>query len=277
MQGMTSPGPEIIIKMSLLVQCSVVESFSFNGKHVRSVYVKDVGQCLVSKDVYEAVGYEKENEMKAIQRLVPENYKIRFGNAQVDLEEVVDSSVHTHPNAMLLKEPGLYCFLLRSKRDEAEPFMEWVVETVLPRKVRKLASVIKEKDNQIQSLEDTNEKHQHKILKLNEEIDDLIKNRHVPRRGYFDNVLCFIKKNSEEVHPYYVIRCQYRQLEKYKKYLKLCYPDMEEVGRCDDPNAIHRWNIFKSEVIEKPNYYNNHFSLMEEKRELLEAVLDVTI
>ena len=39
--------------MSLSVQHSVVESFSFNGKHVRSVYVKDVGQCLVLKDVYD--------------------------------------------------------------------------------------------------------------------------------------------------------------------------------------------------------------------------------
>ena len=48
-----------IKKMSLLVQRSVVESFKFNNKHVRSVYVRDVGQCLVSKDVYEAVGYEK--------------------------------------------------------------------------------------------------------------------------------------------------------------------------------------------------------------------------
>ena len=91
---------------------------------------------------------------------------------------------------------------------------------------------IKEKDNQIQA-------HQLEILK-NKEIVDLIKNRHVPRRGYFDNVLCFIKKNSEEVHPYYVIRCQYRQLEKYKNCLKLRYQDMEEAGRCDDSNAIHR-------------------------------------
>ena len=52
---------------------------------------------------------------------------------------------------------------------------------------------------------------------------------------------------------------------------------MEEAGRCDDPNAIHRWSIFKSEVIEKPNYYINHFRLTEEKRELLETILDVTI
>ena len=57
---------------------------------------------------------------------------------------------------------------------------------------------------------------------------------------------------------------------KYKKNinkptkLKLRYPNMVEAGRCDDPNAIHRLDIFKSDVIEKPNYYKNHFSLMEE-------------
>ena len=52
---------------------------------------------------------------------------------------------------------------------------------------------------------------------------------------------------------------------------------MEEACRSDDPNAIHRWNIFKSEMIETPNYYKKHFSPTEEKGELLETVLDVTI
>ena len=51
---------------------------------------------------------------------------------------------------------------------------------------------------------------------------------------------------------------------------------MEEAGGWDDPNAIHRWNIFKYEVIKEPNYYKNHFDLTEEKRELLETILDVT-
>ena len=72
--------------------------------------------------------------------------------------------------------------------------------------------VIAEKDTTItlftddlRALEFTNEKHQQKILRLNREIDDLIKNRPVARRRCFDNVLCFIKKNSKEAHPYYVI------------------------------------------------------------------------
>ena len=46
---------------------------------------------------------------------------------------------------------------------------------------------------------------------------------------------------------------------------------------CDDPNAIHRWNRFKREVIKKPNYYKNHFSLTDEKQEPLETAPDVTI
>ena len=56
-----------------------------------------------------------------------------------------------HKDAVLLKEPGFYCLLLRCKKREAKPFIEWAVEAVLPREVRKLASAIEEKDNQIQA------------------------------------------------------------------------------------------------------------------------------
>ena len=61
---------------------------------------------------------------------------------------------------------------------------------------------IADRDSQIKALEFRNEEHQHKIFKLNKEIDDLIKNRHVPPRGYFDNVLCFIKKRGSPVLRY---------------------------------------------------------------------------
>ena len=76
-----------------------------------------------------------------------------------------------------------------------------------------------------------------KILRLNEEIDDLIENRYVARHGCFDNILCFIKKNNEEAYPYYVFRCQYGHLEKHKRWFKLC---LEVFDQCDDPDAIHR-------------------------------------
>ena len=54
--------------------------------------------------------------------------------------------------------------------------MKWAMETVFPREIRKLASANEEKDNQIKSLEFTNDKHQQKILRINKEIDDLIAN-----------------------------------------------------------------------------------------------------
>ena len=112
---------------------------------------------------------------------------------------------------------------------------------------------------------------------LHEEINDFMASRHVACCECFDNVLCFIKNNSGEVHPYDVIRCQYRQLEKHKRWLRLCYPNMEVVDECDNPNAIHRWYRFKHEVIKKPNYYKNRFILTEEKRAFLETALDVNI
>ena len=142
-------------------------------------------------------------------------------------------------------------------------------------------------DNQTQTLELTNEEerqaHQQEILRLNEDINDLedmndlMANTHLARRGCFDNVLCFMKKNSGEAHSYYIIRYQHRQLEKQKRWLKLRYPNMEVADKCDDPSAIHQWCRFKREVIKKPSYYKNHFRLNEWKLVLLETALDVTI
>ena len=96
--------------MSLSVQRSVVESFKFNDKSIRALYIKDVGQSLISHDVYTAVGYDKENVVKTIQQLVPEKQKMRFGDAMIDMKEV-DKNVHLHPDTVLLKNPSLYCFL----------------------------------------------------------------------------------------------------------------------------------------------------------------------
>ena len=124
---------------------------------------------------------------------------------------------------LYINEEGMYELLFSSQQRKAKDFRRHCCNVLFPQIRRQLTNkmkeehqqAIEEKDNQIQAIEFTNKNHQQKILKPNKEIDDLIKNRHVPRRRYFDNVLCFIKKNSGEVHPYYVIRCQYKQLEKH--------------------------------------------------------------
>ena len=127
---------------------------------------------------------------------------------------------------------------VRSKKPKAVALVKWITEKDIEKIQEEHQQAITGRENQIKAFEFRNEEHQQKILRLNKEIDDLIANRHVARREYFDSVLCFIKKNSGEVHPYYVIRCQYRQLEKHKRWLKLRYPNMEVVDKCDNPKAI---------------------------------------
>ena len=47
--------------------------------------------------------------------------------------------------------------------NEAEPFLEWALETVLPRQARKLASAIEEKDAALALIND--EEHKRSIIR----------------------------------------------------------------------------------------------------------------
>ena len=47
--------------------------------------------------------------------------------------------------------------------NEAEPFLEWALETVLPRQARKLASAIEEKDAALALIND--EEHKRNIIR----------------------------------------------------------------------------------------------------------------
>ena len=78
---------------------------------------------------------------------------------------------------------------VRSKKPKAVALVKWLTKKGIEKIQEEHQQAITGRDNQIQALEFTNEKHQQEILRLNEEIDGLIGNRHVARRGYFDNVL----------------------------------------------------------------------------------------
>ena len=121
--------------MSFSVQLSVVESFKFNDKNKRVVHIKNEGQCFVGIDVPKAVGYDDDDKTRrAVRMHVPGKYRMHLGDAQNVLRREVDIDL-PNEDIVLLKEPDLYCFLLHCKKPKAEPFMEWVVETVLPREV----------------------------------------------------------------------------------------------------------------------------------------------
>ena len=134
-------------KMSLSVECSVVESFRFNGKNIRVVHIKNVGQCFVGIDVSKAVGYnDNDNARRAVQTHVPGKHRMHLGDTHKILRREVDIDLPKEDTVLLKKKPDLYCFLLRCKKPNAKPFMEWVVEIVLPGEVQKLTSAIEEKD-----------------------------------------------------------------------------------------------------------------------------------
>ena len=95
--------------MSDLVQ------FKFNGKKLRSFYVNGES-LLIAKDVCLAVGYSEKAIHNAIDKHVPPKYKLRF--ADIKGFSILTVPSNAQPQQILLKEPGLYCLLLRSKKEE---------------------------------------------------------------------------------------------------------------------------------------------------------------
>ena len=114
--------------MELQIKCL----FSFNGKKVQSVHLK-VEECLVSRDAYMAIRYEEEKSKKPFKTWFLAS--TRGGGNIFPL----------YKDTISLKEPGLLCFLLRCKRYLVEAFMQWAVETVLPREVQKLVQPLKKR------------------------------------------------------------------------------------------------------------------------------------
>ena len=95
--------------MSLSVQRSVVEQFSFNRKKKFSQFMSRGEECLVSRDVYMAIGYEEENGKKAIQNLVPSKYKLRFRDVKFSLNQR-EGIFQLHKDTVLLKKLDFIAF-----------------------------------------------------------------------------------------------------------------------------------------------------------------------
>ena len=169
-----------------------------------------------ARGVCKAIEYNKKSCKHCQNQCSKENYTQKYQMSSVPaVVTPVDWSKDSQKPDIYVKEEGMYEIVFSSQQSKAKDFRRHCCNVLFAHIRQHLANKIKEdhqqaitnRENQIQALEFTNEKHQQKILRLNKEIGDLIANRHVARRGCFDNVLCFIKKNSREVHPYYVIRC----------------------------------------------------------------------
>ena len=281
--------------MSVSVQRSVEELFKFNGKNLRVVHSKGLGQCFVGIDVSKAVGYNDDDIARtAIHTYVSGKYKMHLGNAQSMLGREVDVDLPKE-DTVLLKEPGLYCFLLRCKKPKAEPFMEWAVETVLPREVRKLASTIKEKDVVIALMNDDLQDRDSQIQAIKYENVSLQAQRDVYqtqlqrcqdtithlRMRYLDhardpgkdNIIIVIRKHTKPANDkFHDLPCYIARIKRRKRYVKLRwfdrhFPNHEVIVEIDNPDSIHTFNRFEEKGHAERKY--NHLRLIDLTREEL--------
>ena len=212
-----------------------------------------------------------------------------------DSEPPFDWPKHSQPGEYYINEEGLYELVFTSQQPKAKLFRKYCCNIMFPNIRQKLVDIdlessnrqhqlaIEEKDHQHQlAIEDMGREHQQVVEEKDDEIQNLVRNRHVPRSGNIDNILCVVAKNNPDEtgkpgrHPYYMIRCQKKALPKHLNILRDKYPNMiVKEPECDDPNAVHCWNRFKTDILTKHNYYRNHFSLPEEVRELFEGMFNI--
>ena len=193
--------------------------FSFNAVKLCVVIINEKPWAS-AKEVCKALRYEKAARQVVSHPCARENIQHKHQLAVVTKAgTTVNWPKYSQKLDLYINEKGMHELLFSSQKPKTKDFKRHCCNVIFPQ-IRQCFTkkmkedhqqAIEEKDNQIKGLESTNEKNQQKILKLNKEIDELVKNRHVTLRGYFENVLCFIKRNIKEAHSYYVIRCQYKQ------------------------------------------------------------------
>ena len=120
---------------------------------------------------------------------------------------------------------------VRSKKPKAVALVKWLIKKGIEKiqKEHQHQQAITGCDNQIQALELTNEKHQQKILKLNKEIDDLIKTGTYPVVDILTTRCVSSKRIARRLTRTTLFDVNIDSLK-----LKLRYPSMEEAGRCND-------------------------------------------
>ena len=120
---------------------------------------------------------------------------------------------------------------VRSKKPKAVALVKWLTKKGIEKiqKEHQHQQAIIGCDNQIQALELTNEKHQQKILKLNKEIDDLIKTGTYPVVDILTTRCVSSKRIARRLTRITLFDVNIDSLK-----LKLRYPSMEEAGRCND-------------------------------------------
>ena len=188
-----------------------------------------VGLCVVTinenpwvctREVCRALKYNKNTVNIVKNHCSKENYAQKYQMSGVTaVVTPVDWPKDSQKFDIYINQEGMYELLFSSQQPKAKDFRRHCCNVMLPQFRQQLsdklhAMKIEDLTNLVQAQEKARPINM-KISRLNEEHRQSLEekaNRYAARRECFENVLCFIKKNSGEVYPYYVIRCQYSSL-----------------------------------------------------------------
>ena len=156
-----------------------------------------------AREVCKALEYNKKTAHVIKAHVSPENYAQKYQMSSVPAAVTpINWPKDSQKYDIYINEEGMYEIVFSSQQPKAKDFRRCCCKVLFPHVRQELSDKSHAMENEdltgrIQALEFTNEEerqaHQQQIWRLNEETDDLIKNRHVARRRSFDNVLCFIK------------------------------------------------------------------------------------
>ena len=167
--------------------------FIFNAVELRVVTISEKSWTR-AREVRMALEYNKKTADLVKAFCSGENYAQKYQMSSFTAAgKPVDWPKDSQKYDIYINEEGIYEIVFSSQQPKEDDLRRHCCNVLFPHFRQRLTNkiqeerqqAIKEKDNQIQALEFKNEKHQQNILRLNEQIDDLIKNRHVARRGYF--------------------------------------------------------------------------------------------
>ena len=167
--AMTLLGPEIIIKMGLelfhKVPAGAIETL-FDGQNQPLFKRADLGRCLGVRNI-------RDNFKEFLSHHAHPRSEIEGGSVTNNLGRA------KNPHDIFINLNSAIEIAVCSKKPRAVVFVKWLTKKGVEKIQEEHQQAITGPDNQIQALEFTNEAHQQEILRLNEEINDLIANRHI--------------------------------------------------------------------------------------------------
>ena len=162
--------------------------FSFNAVELCVVTINEKPWTR-AREVCKALEYNRKTANIVKNHCSKQNYTQKYQMSSVPAAIApVDWPKDSQKYDIYVNEEGIYEIVFSSQQPKTKDFRRHCCNVLFPHVRQQLTNKMKEEhqqpitghDSQIKALEFTNEKHQQKTLKLNKEIEDLIKNRHVP-------------------------------------------------------------------------------------------------